>query len=141
MSDRTSVLVRGVGDVGSAVAVVLFRAGYGVALHDEPASTAPRRGMAFADAVFDGCATLDGLTAVRVNTLAELRDGLNAGDVLQVSTAPFGDVLDAVPWSAIVDARMRKRAVPEAHAVSHQIRSASARISSPARPSISRSKP
>ena len=32
-----SVLVRGVGDVGSAVAAVLFRAGYSVALHDEPA--------------------------------------------------------------------------------------------------------
>jgi xanthine dehydrogenase accessory factor len=113
MSDGTRVLVRGVGDVGSAVAVVLFRAGYAVALHDEPAPTAPRRGMAFADAVFDGRATLDGLTAVRVNTAAELRDCLNAGDVLPVSTAPFDDVLDATRWSAIIDARMRKRAVPE----------------------------
>jgi xanthine dehydrogenase accessory factor len=70
MGDRTSVLVRGVGDVGSAVAVVLFRAGYAVALHDEAAPTAPRRGMAFVDAVFDGRATLDGLTAVRVNASA-----------------------------------------------------------------------
>jgi len=113
MSDRTNVLVRGVGDVGSAVAVVLFRAGYAAALHDEPAPTAPRRGMAFADAVFDGWATLDGITAVRVNTSAELQDGLNAAAVLPVSTAPFGDVLDAAPWSTIVDARMRKRAVPE----------------------------
>jgi xanthine dehydrogenase accessory factor len=54
MSDRTRVLVRGVGDVGSAVAVVLFRAGFAAALHDEPSPTAMRRGMAFADAVFDG---------------------------------------------------------------------------------------
>jgi xanthine dehydrogenase accessory factor len=37
---------------------VLYRAGYAVALHDEPTTTAPRRGMAFADAVFDGWATL-----------------------------------------------------------------------------------
>jgi xanthine dehydrogenase accessory factor len=69
--------------------------------------------MAFADAVFDGPATPDGLTAVRVNTTAEQRDGLNAGDAMPVSTAPLSEVLDTAPWSAIVDARMRKRAVPE----------------------------
>jgi hypothetical protein len=57
--ERASVLVRGARDVGSAVAAVLFRAGYLVALHDEPAPATPRRGMAFADAVFDGMARLD----------------------------------------------------------------------------------
>jgi xanthine dehydrogenase accessory factor len=115
MSERASapVLVRGVGDVGSAVAVVLFRAGYSVALHDDPAPSTPRRGMAFADAVFDGWATLDSLTAVRVQTAAELRHGLNAGDVVPVTTAPFSEVVEATTWAAVVDARMRKRAVPE----------------------------
>jgi hypothetical protein len=69
--ERVPVLVRGVGDVGSAVAAVLFHAGYRVALHDEPEPTTPRRGMAFTDAVFDGVAVLDGLTARRVeNPLA-----------------------------------------------------------------------
>ena len=69
--ERVPVLVRGVGDVGSAVAAVLFHAGYRVALHDEPGPTTPRRGMAFTDAVFDGVAVLDGLTARRVeNPLA-----------------------------------------------------------------------
>ena len=71
-AEHSPVLVRGVGDVGSAVAAVLFRAGYAVALHDAPAPAAPRRGMAFADAVFDGAAVLDGLTALRVDTAAEL---------------------------------------------------------------------
>lgn len=113
MSDRSPVLVRGVGDVGSAVAVVLFRAGYAVALHDEPAPATPRRGMAFADAVFDGWAKLDGLTAVRVKTPAELRHALNAGDVVPVITTPFAGVLDTASWSALIDARMRKRATPE----------------------------
>ena len=69
------MLVRGAGDVGSAVAVVLYRAGYAVALHDDPTTTTPRRGMAFADAVFDGSATLDGLTGVQVKTPAELCRG------------------------------------------------------------------
>jgi xanthine dehydrogenase accessory factor len=112
-AERSPVLVRGVGDVGSAVAVVLFRAGYAVALHDEPAPAARRRGMAFADAVFDGAAVLDGLTALRVDTSAELRDTLTAREVVPVTVVPFSQTLEAANWSAVIDARMRKRAVPE----------------------------
>src|SRR6267154_381398 len=112
-AEHSPVLVRGVGDVGSAVAAVLFRAGYAVALHDEPVPAAPRRGMAFADAVFDGSATLGGLTAVRINTASELRHSLTVDDMLPVTTAPVADVIDAATWSAVIDARMRKRAVPE----------------------------
>src|SRR5580704_18033512 len=106
------VLVRGVGDIGSAVAVILFRAGYSVALHDEPATPTPRRGMAFADAIFDGWATLDGLTAIRVQNPAELRHALHAGDAIPVAVQPFSEIADACKWSALIDARMRKRAVP-----------------------------
>jgi xanthine dehydrogenase accessory factor len=113
MDDRKLVLIRGVGDVGSAVAAVLFRAGYQVALHDEPAPATPRRGMAFADAIFDGWATLDGLTALRVPSAAELRHALNAGDVVPVTALSIRETVDAVSWSSLIDARMRKRAVPE----------------------------
>jgi xanthine dehydrogenase accessory factor len=112
-AECSPVLVRGVGDVGSAVAVVLFRDGYAVALHDEPAPAAPRRGMAFADAVFDGAAILDDLSALRVDTSAELRDALAAREVVPVTIVPFSEVLKAAAWSAVIDARMRKRAVPE----------------------------
>ena len=41
------VVVRGTGDVGSAVAHALFGAGLAVALHDDPRPAATRRGMAF----------------------------------------------------------------------------------------------
>jgi xanthine dehydrogenase accessory factor len=113
MSDRARVLVRGAGDVGSAVAVVLYRAGYAVALHDEPTTSTPRRGMAFADAVFDGWATLDTLTGVRAATPAELRHALNLGDAIPVAVTSFSDAIEATNWAALIDARMRKRAVPE----------------------------
>jgi xanthine dehydrogenase accessory factor len=69
--------------------------------------------MAFADAVFDGWAILDGLTAVRVKTATELRHAINAGDVVPVAPIPLADTVDALAWSAVVDGRMRKRAVPE----------------------------
>ena len=112
MGDRPQVLVRGTGDVGSAVATVLFRAGYRLALHDEPAPATPRRGMAFADAIFDGAATLDGLTARRVGSADELRHVFCAGEI-PVAVWPVGELLHVAAWSVLIDARMRKRAGPE----------------------------
>jgi xanthine dehydrogenase accessory factor len=107
-----TVLVRGSGDVGSAVAVVLHRAGIGVAIHEVAAPSAPRRGMAFADAVFDGETSLDGLVARRVDDVASLAQTVASGSI-PVTTAPLDDVLAALAPDVLVDARMRKRAVPE----------------------------
>lgn len=107
------VLVRGVDDIGSAVAVVLFRAGYSVVLHDDPLPTASRRGMAFTDTVFDGTAMLDGVAARRVDLLAALNDATITREAVPITTDPLQAVLEAVEWSALVDARMRKHAVPE----------------------------
>ena len=82
---RGPVLIRGLGDVGLAVAAVLFPAGYRVALHDVPAPPTPRRGMAFADAIFDGSTTLNGLTAKRVESAAELHQAPVAGATVPVA--------------------------------------------------------
>ena len=108
-----TVLVRGSGDVGSAVVAVLRRAGIGVAIHEVAAPSAPRRGMAFADAVFDGEASLDGLVARRVDDVAALAGAVAGGEVVPVTTAPLHEVLAALEPDVLVDARMRKRAVPE----------------------------
>lgn len=66
----TTVLVRGIGDVGSAVAHRLFQAGY-VMIHDVRQPSATRRGMAFTDAVFDGRAATGSPLSVRDTTSAE----------------------------------------------------------------------
>jgi len=110
---RTTVLVRGSGDVGSAVAVVLHRAGYGVAIHEVAAPSAPRRGMALADAVFDGACSLDGVRAVLVSDARSLPPAVGAGGTIAVCTADLSDVLTALAPHVLVDARMRKRDVPE----------------------------
>jgi xanthine dehydrogenase accessory factor len=111
--EQMPVLVRGAGDVGSAVAVVLFRAGYTVALHDDPAPTTSRRGTAFTDAVFDGSAIHEGLNARRVETVPALNSALAGHELVPVTIWPFAEVLQAAAWSIIIDARMRKRAVPQ----------------------------
>ncbi|MEB2541721.1 hypothetical protein [Burkholderia cenocepacia] len=110
---RRPVLVRGTGDIGSAIALALYREGYPVLLHDGPSPTDMRRGMAFVDAVFDGMAILDGVTAHRVDLSPALGETLVTQDGVCVICAPFADVLAAVTWSAVIDARLRKRAIPD----------------------------
>lgn len=107
------VLVRGVGDVGSAIAHILFRSGYPVVMHDIPAPATTRRGMAFADAVFDGSATLDGVTARRADDRCTLGEILDGKAEVPVVTWDFGQLLALLSPPVLVDARMRKRAVPE----------------------------
>jgi xanthine dehydrogenase accessory factor len=105
------VLIRGSGDVGSAVAHMLLGRGHEVVIHDVALPAAPRRGMAFTDAIFDGACELDGVRARRAEP-GEL--GRGDRDAVLVSTEPeLGDVLAALAPDVLVDARMRKRAKPE----------------------------
>jgi len=107
------VVVRGSGDVGSAVAHRLFLSGHPVAIHDVPLPAAPRRGMAFIDAIFDGECELEGVTARRVDELADLPQALADREVVTVTTHEIGAVVAALKPDVLVDARMRKRAHPE----------------------------
>lgn len=108
-----TVLVRGTGDVGSAVAHCLFSAGYAVVMHDGPEPTATRRKMAFADAVFDGQAALEGVTAVRLNNLDDLIGTVATSEVVPVVLADIAPLLEILRPDVLVDARMRKRVSPE----------------------------
>jgi xanthine dehydrogenase accessory factor len=105
--------VRGVGDIGSAVAHRFFREGYLVVIHDDPKPTTTRRGMAFADAVFDGHAILDDVHAVRADDLECLEQMLAAGDGVPVYVLPLGPLLATLGHRVLVDARMRKHSEPE----------------------------
>jgi len=109
---RVAVLVRGVGDVGSAVAHRLFSDGYAVAVHDSAQPATPRRKMAFADAVFDGAAKLDGVEA-RLAANLDMVKALMARNVVAIWVGSFPELLEAVKPKILVDARMRKRAIPE----------------------------
>ena len=106
-------LVRGVGDIASAVAHLLFREGYAVVLHDEPAPTTTRRGMAFADAVFDGHAVLEGVRAVVAAELDRVKHLLTAREAIPVYLRDLGPLLKVLQPTVLVDARMRKHAAPE----------------------------
>lgn len=104
------ILVRGSNDIGSAVALRLFRAGHTLILHDAPRPSVTRRGMAFADAFFDGEATLAGLTARRIDFPAPENF---PRQLLPVSAADFSTLMEIFVPEVLVDARMRKHETPE----------------------------
>ncbi len=107
------ILVRGSGDVASAVAHRLFTAGYTVIMHDSSQPTTSRRGMAFTDAVFEGQARLEGVVAVRIDDPEALDAVLAERSVIPVTIADFHMLHSTVRPDILVDARMRKRAHPE----------------------------
>jgi xanthine dehydrogenase accessory factor len=111
--NTTRVLVRGVGDVGSAVAHALFRAGIKVVVHDVARPAHTRRGMAFTDAMFSGKAQLDGVYAKRSRQPEHLRCMVDCGRAIPVMAGEIDDVVSAVNPDVVIDARMRKRVVPE----------------------------
>src|SRR6266550_2212374 len=102
--ESLSVLVRGIGDVGSAVAHRLFGAGHRVVIHDVPAPAAARRGMAFTDALFDGPVVLEGVTCRRIEQLSELAEASGGsgellpreGGWIAAATLPLEDVVDSL---------------------------------------------
>ncbi|NJD89869.1 MAG: hypothetical protein FIB05_17865 [Betaproteobacteria bacterium] len=106
-------LVRGAGDIGSAVALRLRSRGHVVVLHDAPRPTHPRRGMAFTDAWFEKACTLEGMLAKRAPSAESVGRMLACGRALPVCDADFEEVLAEVVPDVLVDARMHKHDDPE----------------------------
>jgi len=106
------VLVLGIGDIGSAVAHRLFRAGELAAIQDDPPPGTSRRRMAFSDAMFDGETQLTGVIA-RLISPAKLSPSTWSVRFIPVTAAPPRGAIEKLRPDVIVDARMKKRGRPE----------------------------
>ena len=106
------VLIRGAGEIASAVAHRLTGAGCRVALQSSRPPIAIRRLMAFSDAYFHGEAELEGLRARRLDDPHGVGAAWAAG-VVPLLAADFGRSLAARSWAVLVDARMNKQLAPE----------------------------
>jgi xanthine dehydrogenase accessory factor len=105
---RLRILVLGCGDVGSAVAHGLYCNGARVLLSDRARPVHSRRGMSFIDALFDGEATLEGVTGRHATSLQAIRACWDAGDAIPVASLPEADLVQALAFDVVVDATMRR---------------------------------
>jgi xanthine dehydrogenase accessory factor len=100
------VVFRGGGEMASAAARLVFLAGFRVVVLEREAPLALRRLVAFAEAVFAGTCTVEGVRGVRVGT-----DALAGADAsaVRVAVDPDGASLGVLRPDVVVDGRMAKR--------------------------------
>ncbi|MEN1696185.1 molybdenum hydroxylase, partial [Pseudomonas aeruginosa] len=87
------VVIRGAGDIASGVALRLYHAGFKVIMLEVEKPTVIRCTVAFAQAVFDGEMTVEGVTARLATSSAEAMKLTERG-FIPVLVDPTGSLLD-----------------------------------------------
>lgn len=101
------VIVRGAGDLGSAVAWCFHTVGFRVLITEAPEPMAVRRAAAFCDAVYDGSAQVEGVRARLVKDVKGVEAVHAAGDIALLVDPDLSQALTLAPL-AVVDAVMAK---------------------------------
>jgi xanthine dehydrogenase accessory factor len=108
-----AVLVIGGGELGSAVAHRLARAGMHVAVADLERPTCIRRQVCFAEALAGGTKEVEGVVGLRASSAGQAREIAATGRiaVLAVSAGPtdYARLVSDLGVEVVVDARMLKR--------------------------------
>lgn len=108
------ILIRGAGDLASGVALRLVHCGLRVIMTELPQPLVVRRLAAFAEAVYQGQCTVEGVAARLVK---DPTDNFKILMTLSKSEIPIlidpqGDAVTGLHPTAVVDARMTKATVP-----------------------------
>lgn len=99
--------IRGAGDVGTAVGLLLRSLGYALIYSELPKPTTLRRFAAFSEAVYRGEWDVQGVKAHYAYSTKEATSLVQEGKVAVL--APEGDALGELRPALLVDARMAKR--------------------------------
>lgn len=102
------IVVRGAGDISTGTIHRLFRAGFPVLALETDHPSAIRRKVAFSEAVYDGTATVEGITAVRISDLQEMTAVLEKGQ-LPLLVDPEGQSIRRLCPAVVVDAILAKK--------------------------------
>jgi len=103
---RARVLVRGAGELGTAVAVHLAEQGLNrILLVERPFPKAVRRNVCFSEAVFEHAKTVEGVTARFLMALSDVDRVHDLGD-LAITTHPLERVLAGWPPDIYVESAM-----------------------------------
>ena len=86
MDSNNLIIVRGAGDISTGTIHRLARAGFPVLALEVARPSAIRRRVAFSEAVYDGAATVEGVTAVRIADIKEIDEVLARGEVPPIDT-------------------------------------------------------
>lgn len=107
MNDRL-VIIRGGGDIASGTIHRLVRCGYRVVVLETQQPTVIRRTVAYANAIFDGDMTIEGIKATKVDHVSQCQKVWDKGHV-PVLVDPKGESTQVLKPLAVVDAILAKK--------------------------------
>lgn len=107
------ILVRGGGDLASGVALRLHRAGLKALISELAQPLAVRRTVSFAEAVYEGRMTVEGVASRLVERkppsgMIQVQAALDAGEI-PVIVDPHASILTELPIPIVIDARLTKQ--------------------------------
>ncbi|MDD4783558.1 MAG: selenium-dependent molybdenum cofactor biosynthesis protein YqeB [Syntrophaceticus sp.] len=102
------VLIKGAGDVASGVALTLIEEGFRVVMTEVAQPTCVRRKVSFAEAVYEGEITIEGIRGSRAGDFREALEIASEGQAA-VLVDPRGDTLKKYPPLIYIDAAMTKK--------------------------------
>lgn len=102
------VLIKGAGDLATGTAIRLYRAGFTLVMTDIEKPTAVRRTVAFCQCIYDGAATVEGITARRAADAGDARRILDRGEI-PVLVDPAAEIRGEMKFDAVVDAILAKK--------------------------------
>jgi len=102
------VLIKGAGDLASAVALALVKAGYKVVMTETQQPTCVRRLVSFANAVYVGETVVEGVRGTLADNFFEAMRLANHGEIA-VMVDPQGETRKMFPPKVYIDASMTKK--------------------------------
>lgn len=102
------VVIKGGGDLATGAGYRLFRAGFQVLVTEIPQPTVVRRSVAFAEAVYAGECSVEGVRARLVGSLDEASKLVGRRDVVPVLVDPEARCVAKLRPAAVVDGIMAK---------------------------------
>lgn len=110
MNKKILIICRGGGDLATGIVHRLFRAGFPVLVLETDSPAAIRRQVSFSEAVYDGMATVEGVTAERIASAdrASVNHVLEEGRV-PLLVDPEGSSIPLLKPNIVVDAIIAKK--------------------------------
>ena len=110
MNKKILIICRGGGDLATGIVHRLFRAGFPVLVLETDSPAAIRRQVSFSEAVYDGTATVEGVTAERIASAnrASVNHVLEEGRV-PILVDPEGSSIPLLKPDIVVDAILAKK--------------------------------
>ncbi|MDA3789298.1 MAG: selenium-dependent molybdenum cofactor biosynthesis protein YqeB [Desulfobacula sp.] len=102
------IVIRGGGDLASAVAHKLYKCGFKVVILEVEKPLVVRRTVAYAQAVIDGESVVEGVRAVLAKTPADIISAISVGDI-PVYIDPQSRVIELLKPYAVIDSTMAKK--------------------------------